>query len=149
GRGRPHLVGQFPRPDPRSGRAAMTPATPSDLAATWQAIWPQALAAWSPFTLLRPPLFLEERQAAERGMAGQLAAIRLTDQTVIVNPTTLRNMHLEGHALAVLAHEIGHHVYVPGNLADNARMIAAIKPVLFGLPADTPAFVANLYGDLL
>src|SRR5262245_39183593 len=82
-------------------------------------------------------------------MAGEIAAIRLVDQTVMVNLETVRARRLEGLELPILAHEIGHHVYVPGNLADNARMIAAIKPVLFGLAGDTVHLVANLYGDLL
>jgi hypothetical protein len=67
----------------------------------------------------------------------------------MVNLQTVRTQQLDDLALPILAHEIGHHVYVPGNLADNARMIAAIKPVLFGLPDDTAHVVANLYGDLL
>jgi hypothetical protein len=82
-------------------------------------------------------------------MAGAIAAIRLHDQTVIVNLETIRRLKLEDDALAVLAHEIGHHVYVPGNLSDNARMLAAMKPVLFGLANDTAHMVANLYGDLM
>src|SRR4029077_11784298 len=60
-----------------------------------------------------------------------------------------RARHTEELALPILAHEIGHHVYVPGNLTDNARMLAAMKPMLLGLSPDTPAQVANLYGDLL
>jgi hypothetical protein len=116
----------------------------------WLATWPEALARWSPYTQLRPPTFVESDAASgDTGMAGQIAAIRLHDQTVFVNLETVDRLGLADHALAVLAHEIGHHVYVPGNLADNARMLAAIKPVLFGLPDDTAHMVANLYGDLL
>jgi hypothetical protein len=122
----------------------------TDLASRWQAAWPEALARWSPYTQLRPPTYYETDAAAGAGgMAGQIAAIRLHDQSVMVNLDTVRRLGLADHALAVLAHEIGHHVYVPGNLADNARMLAAIKPVLFGLPNDTAHLVANLYGDLL
>src|SRR5262245_7069816 len=125
-------------------------ATPLDLASCWAALWPQALAAWSPFTQLRLPVFHDsDEQADDDGMAGQIAAIRLRDQKVMVNLETVRKQGLEDFALAILAHEIGHHVYVPGNLTDNARMLAAIQPVLFGLPADTAHLVANLYGDLL
>jgi hypothetical protein len=123
-----------------------------DLAARWQASWPEALARWSPYTQLRPPTYIESDAAAagdDSGMAGQIAAIRLHDQTIMVNLETVQRLGLDDHALAILAHEIGHHVYVPGNLADNARMLAAIQPVLFGLPDDTAHMVANLYGDLL
>lgn len=121
----------------------------SELAERWDADWPAALASWSPYTLLRPPIYFETQEKAEAGgMAGQVAAIRLADQTVMVNLATVRELGLEEHSLAILAHEIGHHVHVPGNLADNARMLAAMKPMLIGLPSETPAMVANLYGDL-
>lgn len=126
-----------------------TPAAPT-LAEQWLSAWPQALASWSAYTLLREPTFFEtDLQAKPEGMAGAIAAIRLMDQAVMVNLETIQAQHLEKLALPVLAHEIGHHVYVPGNLADNARLIAAIKPVLFGLAENTAHFVANLYGDLL
>jgi hypothetical protein len=123
---------------------------PPALQERWRAVWPQALARWSAYTQLREPVFYDSDQEAKaEGMAGQIAAIRLIDQTVMVNLETIRTRQLDDLALPVLAHEIGHHVYVPGNLADNARMLAAIKPVLFGLPEDTAHLVANLYGDLL
>ncbi len=123
--------------------------TPS-LQERWRAVWPEALASWSAYTMLREPVFFEsDKEAKALGMARQIAAIRLVDQTVMVNMETVRARHLDEQALAILAHEIGHHVYVPGNLADNARLIAAVKPVLFGLPDDTAHLVANLYGDLL
>lgn len=122
----------------------------TDLAARWQATWPNALASWSPYTQLRPPTYYESDAAARKtAMAGQIAAIRLQDQTVMVNLETVCKLQLADKALAILAHEIGHHVYVPGNLTDNARMLAAIKPVLFGLAAEAAHMVANLYGDLL
>lgn len=128
----------------------MTPTADPDLAARWQAAWPEALARWSPYTQLRPPTYYESDAATgDSGMAGQIAAIRLEDQAVMVNLETVRRLGLADHALAVLAHEIGHHVYVPGNLADNARLLAAIKPVLFGLSNEAAHLVANLYGDLL
>jgi hypothetical protein len=128
----------------------MAPTTDTDLASRWQAAWPEALARWSSYTQLRAPTFYEsDADATPDGMAGQIAAIRLEDQTVMVNLETVRRLGLADHALAVLAHEIGHHVYVPGNLADNARMLAAVKPVLFGLSNEAAHLVANLYGDLL
>jgi hypothetical protein len=124
--------------------------TRSPLETQWRATWPQALATWSPYTLLREPLFLDSDRAAKaHGMAGEIAAIRLLDQTVMVNLRTVQSRRLEDRALPILAHEIGHHVYVPGNLADNARMIAAMQPVLEGLVPGTVHTVANLYGDLL
>lgn len=130
----------------------MSPQAPviTDLETPWRAAWSQALAAWSAYTQLREPTFFSDHKTAKKeGMAGEIAAIRLFDQAVMVNLATVHARGLEDLALPILAHEIGHHVYVPGNLADNARMIAAIRPVLFGLNPDTAHFVANLYGDLL
>lgn len=117
---------------------------------SWRAAWPDALAAWSPYTMLREPVFLESnKQAAEHGMAGEIAAIRLSDQAVMVNLESVQRQHLEGHALAILAHEVGHHVFVPGNLTDNARLFIAVKRMLEGLPEEAAHLVANLYADLL
>jgi hypothetical protein len=124
--------------------------TSPDLATHWLAAWPQALASWSAYTQLRPPVFYaDDAAAAASGMAGQIAAIRLHDQMVMVNLQQVQVLQIEDHALAILAHEIGHHVYVPGNLSDNARMFAAMKPVLFGLPTQAVHLAANLYGDLM
>lgn len=120
------------------------------LAERWAAEWPRALAAWSSYTQLRAPAFFTTQdEASADGMRGEIAAIRLRDQAVMVNLATVRARGLEDHALAVLAHEIGHHVYVPGNLADNARMLVAMSRMLTGLPSSAAHLVANLYGDLL
>src|SRR3990172_2835926 len=67
----------------------------------------------------------------------------------MVNLATIRDRKLEDHALAVLAHEIGHHVYAPGNLTDDARMLAAMNRMLFGLPPRAVKLAGNLYQDLL
>ncbi|MEK7468522.1 MAG: VWA domain-containing protein [Planctomycetota bacterium] len=124
-------------------------ATPGTLADQWRAHWGEALAAWSPYTVLREPIYFEShRAAAKSGMANEIAAIRLIDQVVMVNLETVRDDNLLDFALPIQAHEIGHHVLVPGNLADNARMLAAIRRELYGLPGDVAAMVANLYGDL-
>lgn len=129
---------------------AIDPQVLSALAADWQAAWPAALASWSSYTQLRAPLLFDTTTEAEsHGLTGSFAAIRLTNQTVMINLAEIHERKLERFAAEILAHEIGHHVYVPGNLSDNARMIAIIRPVLFGLPADTAHYVANLYGDLL
>jgi hypothetical protein len=120
------------------------------LAARWAKEWPHALAAWSSYTQLRSPNFINDQNEAKReGMMGELAAIRLQDQRIVVNLATIRERGLEDNARAILAHEIGHHVYVPGNLTDNARMLAAMAGMLSGLPVRVVHVVANLYGDLL
>lgn len=133
-----------------TAEAATAGPVAGSLAENWQVVWPDALARWSAYTQLRPPSYYETDELAKAAqMEGKIAAIRLRDQAIMVNLATIRRLQLEGDALAILAHEIGHHVYVPGNLSDNARMLAAMKPVLFGLAADTVHLVANLYGDLM
>ncbi|MBI2920036.1 MAG: VWA domain-containing protein [Planctomycetes bacterium] len=125
------------------------PALPATLADQWRATWPDALAAWSAFVQLRDPVFFDShRDAANYGMANEIAAIRLVDQMVMVNLEEVQGQRLDELALPVLAHEIGHHVFVPGNLTDNARMIAAIRRATVGLKKDVSGLVANLYGDL-
>ncbi|MDP2314797.1 MAG: VWA domain-containing protein [Pseudomonadota bacterium] len=120
------------------------------LLAAWEAAWPRALAAWSPYIQLRPPRFLAHpAKEGEPGMDGQIAAIRMRDLTVLVNTTVVRERGLAHLALPVLAHEIGHHVHVPGSLTDNARLLAAMVRMLEGLPESAPPMVANLYADLL
>ena len=116
----------------------------------WRAAWPQALAAWSSFTMLREPEFVVEGQgASDAGMSGEIAAIRLTDQKVYVNVEGVLRAGVEDHGLAILAHEVGHHVYVPGNATDAGRMTAAMMRALPGLPRETVHLATNLYGDLL
>ena len=64
--------------------------TPGTLQEQWRAVWPQALASWSTYTMLREPVFFEsDKEAAAQGMAGQIAAIRLIDQSVMVNLETV------------------------------------------------------------
>ncbi|MFZ5481646.1 MAG: VWA domain-containing protein [Myxococcota bacterium] len=116
----------------------------------WREAWPHALAAWSSYTQLRDPRFLSEPdELAEHGMDGQLAAIRIADQLVMINLPELRRRGLHVFPLAILAHEVGHHVYVPGNRTDHGRTIAAMAPMLEGLRPGTVHLVANLYADLL
>jgi hypothetical protein len=128
----------------------MNTAEPASLLDRWRAVWPQALAAWSSYTLLREPRFLEDDTTAkENGMLAQIAAIRLRDHTVMINVKEVKARDLEDCALAILAHEIGHHIYVPANMTDQGRLIAAIGRMLTGLPQQTVHLAANLYGDLL
>ncbi|MBI3832370.1 MAG: VWA domain-containing protein [Planctomycetes bacterium] len=127
-----------------------TAAAPLPLQDRWLQAWPVALERWSRYTQIRDPLFFATDKAARPyGMSGEIAAIRLIDQLVMVNLNQVQGRKLTEYALAILAHEIGHHIYVPGNLTDHARMLAAMKRVLFDLHPDTPHLVANFYGDLM
>jgi len=121
----------------------------AQLAERWLAAWPDALAAWSKFTRLRPPeLCLTKKDAKKAGLTGSFAMIRLTDQAVIVSLPEVLESGVADLAVEILAHEIGHHVLAPSNLTDHGRMIARMRRALPTLERHAP-FLANLYTDLL
>lgn len=113
------------------------------------AAWPDALAAWSRFTRIRPPnLCLTAAAAKTEGLTGSFAMIRLVDQAVVVSLPEVVACGVEGFALEVLAHEIGHHVLAPATLTDHTRMIARMRRALPTVEHHAP-MVANLYTDLM
>ena len=119
------------------------------VAEQWAAAWPDALAAWSRYTKLRPPRFcLDADEAAAAGLTDAFAAIRLHDQAIIVSLPEVLSKGVEAFGLEILAHEIGHHVLAPANLSDHARTISRVR---WGLPTveHHAPMVANLYTDLL
>src|SRR6266487_5602724 len=121
----------------------------ASLRTQWMDAWPVALEAWSKFTRLRPPnLCLTDSEAKQEGLTGSFAMIRLQDQSVIVSLPQVAACHLEGYAVEILAHEIGHHVLAPATLTDHARMIARMRWTLPTVERHAP-MVANLYTDLL
>jgi hypothetical protein len=121
----------------------------SSLRDQWASHWPAALALWSRFTKLRDPLWCFTPEEAKReGLTGSFAMIRLDDQSVVIGLHLIQDQALEPFGLEILAHEIGHHVYAPADLADHGRMIARMRR---GLPTreHLAGFVSNLYTDLL
>ncbi len=115
----------------------------------WQHAWPAALAIWSRFTRLSEPIWCTSDEAARvEGLTSSFAMIRLNDHAVVINLAEIARRALDDYALEILAHEIGHHVYCPADLTDNARMLARLRR---GLPTqETQApLVGNLYTDLL
>lgn len=115
----------------------------------WQAQWPAALAIWSKFTKLHDPLWCEtEKEANREGLTESFAMIRLDDQSVVIGLHLIEAQHLEKYALEILAHEIGHHVYAPGDLSDHGRMIARMRRAL-PTKEHLAGFISNLYTDLL
>lgn len=119
------------------------------LRARWEGAWAPALAAWSRYTQLRPPTFCTSAaQEEQEGLTGSFAMIRLRDHAVVISLRQVEEQGLGAFAVEILAHEIGHHVLSPGDLRDNARLLARVRA---GLPTvETAApMVANLYADLL
>jgi len=115
----------------------------------WRAAWPAALALWSRFTKLREPHFCfsaAEEKAEE--LSGSFAMIRLTDQTIVISLAQVLELQLQDYPLEVMGHEIGHHVYCPADLTDEAKLMARIRN---GLPTleRFAGLVSNLYTDLL
>lgn len=74
--------------------------------------------------------------------------IRLVDHAVVISLRQVHERGLAPFAVEIMAHEIGHHVYTPADLTDNARVQARIRA---GLPTKErlAGLVANLYEDLL
>jgi hypothetical protein len=120
-----------------------------DLQAEWDAQWLDALNIWSRFTRLRPPVWcLTDEDATREGLTSSFAMIRLTDQSIVINLKMIQKLKLGGFGREIMAHEIGHHVYCPSNLNDDARMIARMRWALPTLERYA-GLVSNLYSDLL
>lgn len=115
----------------------------------WQQAWPDALAHWSRYTRLQMPHLCESRvEAADQGLEGSFAMIRLVDQRIVIDLAAITALGLQDYGVEILAHEIGHHVLVPGNMTDQLRLLARIRAGLPTLERLAP-MVANLYADLL
>ncbi len=110
-----------------------------EVLAPWRAAWPQALAAWSRFTRLQEPrLCASHVEAAEEGLSGSFAMIRLADQRVVIDLPEVQRLGLQDYALEILAHEIAHHVLAPATASDHARLLARIRRALPTLEEQEP-----------
>ncbi|WP_207534807.1 hypothetical protein [Desertivirga arenae] len=123
--------------------------TTDQLKLSWQSYWDKARYLWSPFVKLREPVWcLTSAEAKKEGLAGSFAMIRLTDHRIVIDLQEVMKLEVGDYALQVLAHEIGHHIYTPANLHDNAVLLSRIQWGLAGIENRT-AFVANIYSDFL
>ncbi|WP_066465688.1 hypothetical protein [Sanguibacter suarezii] len=114
----------------------------------WSQTWPQALTAWGRFTRLRPPRLLPEATGSQEPLRDSLAWFNLLDVEVSVNLETIIRAGVHEHALAILAHEIGHHILAPGDLLTAGRM--AVRARLGLQERDMhSALVTNLWADML
>lgn len=106
--------------------------------------WSEALALWDVRVQLSPP---EPHQAFNRKQAPgnePLAYIDLVKRQVFVNFELLWNMGAAGSLMAVLAHEIGHHVRFPHTLGWDAELRALEQRLIPGLKQS----LTNLFFDL-
>ncbi len=116
---------------------------------SWRADWEDSLAVWSRFTKLSEPRWvMTAKQESKEGLTDSFAMIRLTDHAVVISFRQVVEKKLERFGKQIMAHEIGHHVYTPADLRDNARLLAYTRA---GLPTREhwAGYISNLYTDLL
>lgn len=110
------------------------------LSAEWLSRWPEALAAWGRFVSLHRPTWA--------GVRDSFAMFRLDNRSVIVDLDAVHRLGLADLPVEVLAHEVGHHVLCPADLADSARLLARVRRAMPEQERHAP-MVANLYADAL
>lgn len=115
-----------------------------DLARRWREAWPDALRAWGTSTRVHPPRLHVEP-------VGAVPSFAWYDSRAVevhIDLAQVRRLGLEDHPVAVLAHEIGHHVLAPGDRRTGVRIAARVRAGLVDRDALVPV-VANLWNDLL
>lgn len=121
-----------------------------EVQAAFEAAWPEALAAFSPYTRLQPPIYCHTVADEKReGLSESFAMIRIRDDRIVIGLRQVAALELTGHARAILAHEVGHYVHAPGTLLLHTRLHDRIRRMLPRPLAAHAGLVANLYTDLL
>lgn len=134
----------LPRPEIRPAPGSEDPRYAA-LRASWTAAWPQALAAWGRFTRLHAPRLHGPGEV--RG-ASSFAWFSLGDVEVSIDLEQVVGLGIEDHAVAVLAHEVGHHVHSPADMLTAGRMAARARQGLVDLDHRI-GLVTNLWSDML
>lgn len=117
--------------------------------ALWRSHWKQAKLEWNPLLRLQEPIWcLSHQDAKKEGLSGSFAMIRLTDHRIVINLEEIVERGISDYAIEILAHEIGHHIFTPANLYDNAILLNRIRFALPGIEDRAP-MVSNLYADFL
>ncbi|KAE8762295.1 hypothetical protein [Georgenia thermotolerans] len=138
-----HRRGFDPAPaDPGAADHAATDA----LRQRWLTAWPRALAAWGRHLRLRAPHLVGPADVPAD--VASFAWFSTRDVEVFVDLEQARALGLAGLPVEVLAHEIGHHVLSPGDLATAGRLLVRARAGLVDR-VDLAPVVANLWSDLL
>ena len=115
----------------------------------WKSHWQQAKLEWNPLLRLQEPIWcLSHQEAKKEGLTGSFAMIRLTDHRIVINIEEIIERGITEYGIEVLAHEIGHHIFTPANLYDNAILLNRIRFALPGIEDRAP-MISNLYADFL
>ncbi|WP_154794297.1 hypothetical protein [Occultella kanbiaonis] len=124
----------------------MRAAARQQLAARWDAAWPDALAAWGAHLRLRGPelIGVTDRPQGVRSFAW----FNLRDVRVSIAIDLIKQMGLSDLPTEILAHEVGHHVLSPGDLGTAARVLVRMRLGLVDRD-DLAPVMANLWSDLL
>jgi hypothetical protein len=107
--------------------------------------WKEALAVWDVTVSLSPPVGLSGKAGSHWQGDEPLAYIDLATRQVVVNLRLLAKLGATSSLVAVLAHEVGHHVRYPHSLAQAAALQLLEKRLIPGLGQS----LTNLFYDLL
>jgi len=121
------------------------------LLAMAEAVWPRAQRVWSPVTRLHRPTLLEKPAKdalAWIDLRTMSVHVNLRRATPLMGTTAARSAGQEELVLALLAHEVGHYVLAPGDMATAARIHMRVRSALIDCDEQV-GMVANLWCDLL
>ena len=121
------------------------------LPAMAEAMWPRAQLVWSPITRLHRPTLLEKSSKdalAWIDLRTMSVHVNLRRATPLMGTTAARSAGPEELVLALLAHEVGHYVLAPGDMATAARIHMRVRSALIDCDEQV-GMVANLWCDLL
>ncbi len=121
------------------------------LPAMAEAMWPRAQRVWSPITRLHRPTLLEKSPKdalAWIDLRTMSVHVNLRRATRLMGTAAARSAGPEELVLALLAHEVGHYVLAPGDMATAARIHMRVRSALIDCDEQV-GMVANLWCDLL
>lgn len=113
------------------------PVQQAELEYQFRRCWPEAKAFWSRFLLLSDPV--------DNPAQTSVAQIDLATRQVALNCRLITDKELLDCTVALLTHEVGHHVRFPGTLQVHARLRLLERSLL---PFDDYS-VINLFTDLM